>query len=121
MNRTDIDVQHFQDKLLAEQQRLESELNSLGRTLNDKGDWVAVPAPVDKETPEFDETADTVEEFESNIAVLNVLEQQHNEVMEALERIKAGTYGVDESTGEPIPVERLEAYPAATTALATDA
>ena len=117
MNRTDLDVQHFQDKLLAEQQRLESELNSLGRTLNDKGDWIAVPEPVTDGTHEFDTDADKIEEFESNIAVLNVLEQQYSEVMEALERIKAGTYGVDETTGEPIPVERLEAYPAAKTAL----
>jgi len=33
----------------------------------------------------------------------------------ALERIEAGTYGISEVSGKPIPVERLEAVPYATT------
>ncbi len=33
----------------------------------------------------------------------------------ALERIEAGTYGFSEVSGKPIPVDRLEAVPYATT------
>ena len=33
----------------------------------------------------------------------------------ALSRIKTGTYGVSEVSGKPIPIERLEALPTATT------
>ena len=33
----------------------------------------------------------------------------------ALERIEAGTYGVSEVSGRPIPIDRLEAVPYATT------
>jgi RNA polymerase-binding protein DksA len=33
----------------------------------------------------------------------------------ALERIEAGTYGVSEVSGKPIPIDRLEAVPHATT------
>lgn len=33
----------------------------------------------------------------------------------ALERIEAGTYGVSEVSGKPIPIDRLEAVPYATT------
>ena len=36
-------------------------------------------------------------------------------VEHALDRIKAGTYGFSEVSGKPIPVERLEALPTATT------
>lgn len=36
-------------------------------------------------------------------------------VIRALERIDAGTYGVSEVSGKPIPIDRLEAVPYATT------
>ena len=36
-------------------------------------------------------------------------------VEHALDRVKAGTYGYSEVSGKPIPVERLEAIPTATT------
>lgn len=35
------------------------------------------------------------------------------EIRAALERIEAGTYGLDEETGEPIPYERLKHIPTA--------
>lgn len=33
----------------------------------------------------------------------------------ALSRVKMGTYGISEVSGKPIPIERLEALPTATT------
>jgi RNA polymerase-binding transcription factor DksA len=41
--------------------------------------------------------------------------QQLEQVKKALARIDAGTYGVSEVSGEPIPLARLEAVPSATT------
>ena len=38
----------------------------------------------------------------------------------ALERIEAGTYGVSEVSGKPIPMDRLEAVPYATTLVDED-
>jgi DnaK suppressor protein len=35
------------------------------------------------------------------------------EIEEALARIKAGTYGICEGSGKPIPLKRLEVFPAA--------
>lgn len=35
------------------------------------------------------------------------------EIRAALDRIAAGTYGLDEETGEPIPFERLKHVPTA--------
>jgi DnaK suppressor protein len=38
-------------------------------------------------------------------------QQQLNAIDEALERIQEGSYGYCEETGDPIAVDRLEAYP----------
>jgi RNA polymerase-binding transcription factor DksA len=48
--------------------------------------------------------------------VSNELDMQHLEqVKRALARIDAGTYGLSEVSGKPIPLARLEAVPSATT------
>lgn len=48
--------------------------------------------------------------------VSNELDAQHLvQVEKALARIDEGTYGVSEVSGRPIPLERLEAVPSATT------
>ena len=41
--------------------------------------------------------------------------QQLQQVKKALARIDAGTYGMSEVSGKPIPLARLEAVPSATT------
>ncbi len=46
---------------------------------------------------------------------ISVLEEDLKQVEKALEKIDNGTYGYDETTGEPIPIERLKIYPEATT------
>jgi RNA polymerase-binding transcription factor DksA len=59
-----------------------------------------------------DQASDTFER-EKDIAILEGLESELAELEAALQRLDEGTYGVDEDTGEPINLERLEAYPAA--------
>jgi len=41
--------------------------------------------------------------------------QQLEQVKKALVRIDMGTYGMSEVSGKPIPLDRLEAVPSATT------
>jgi len=41
--------------------------------------------------------------------------QQLEQVKKALARIDMGTYGMSEVSGKPIPIDRLEAVPSATT------
>ncbi len=43
------------------------------------------------------------------------LQQTLAQVERALQRIEAGTYGASEVSGRPIPIERLQALPSATT------
>lgn len=58
-------------------------------------------------------------ERERDIGILDQLERELAEIEAALERIDAGTYGIDETTGEPIAEERLEAIPTARTNIET--
>ena len=46
--------------------------------------------------------------------VLASIRARRDQVARALERVEAGTYGACETCAEPIPSERLEAFPAVT-------
>lgn len=103
----------LKDKLLTEKTRLEQELARLGNPTGVEGDYATQYAADLGDDP--DENASEVEEYVDNVAVENTLESQLKDVSDALAKMEAGSYGVCEKTGEPIPVERLQAYPAART------
>lgn len=113
------DIQHFKKKLEEEKAMLTTELSSMGRQINESGDWMAT---AEKEDDGFhadnNENADAVEDFEANVASLTVLEQQYSAVTAGLKRIEEGTYGICKVSGEPIEFERLEANPSADTCIA---
>lgn len=80
-----------------------------------KGDW-------DTKFPDFrnndpnvnlEEEADEVEEYISRLPVEHSLELRLQNINEALDRIKKGTYGICENCGKKIPLKRLGAYPEA--------
>jgi DnaK suppressor protein len=107
-------IEQYKEKLLAEKARLESELATVGRINPDNpGDWEAVPTDVNQREADPNKRADNIEDYENNTAILKELETQLLDVNDALKRVEDGTYGKDESTGEPIPEERLNANPAA--------
>ncbi len=56
-----------------------------------------------------------MEEYESNVAIVNTLESKYQTVISALERIKNNTYGKCLVCGKEIEQDRLEANPAAGT------
>lgn len=107
---------HHKTKLEEELKLVEGELMSVGRKNPDNpGDWEATPKDTDNWRPDDQETADKIEGYEENTAVLKQLEIRYNEIKVALEKIAAGTFGVCEVGGEEIEEARLEANPAATT------
>jgi len=111
-----MDTQKFKTKLEEELKVLEKELGSIGRRNPDnKDDWEAVPDQLNVTGADKNESADMITEFEENTAKVKQLEIRYNNVKRALEKIREGKYGVDEIDGEPIPIERLEANPAART------
>lgn len=111
-----IDTKHFEDLLLSEQKKLEEELSTIGRKNPDnKEDWEPVESDTNNNAAEEGDLAEGMKEFENNRGILNQLETRLNEVKSALQKIKDGTYGVCEISGEPIEIDRLEANPAAKT------
>jgi len=111
---THIDTAPFKEKLETELKALEKELESIGRKNPDNpADWEAVERVERSADP--NDSADAIEEYEENTAILKQLEIRFNEVKGALKRIGNGTYGVCEKGNEPIEKERLDANPAART------
>lgn len=108
-------IVYFKQKLLDEKKALIEELSSIGRQ-DENGDWSVVPA-LQEDGAESDEVdqADFVEDFESKIARLGSMEVRYQQIISALERIEAGTYGQCLKSGKPIEEDRLEANPAAET------
>lgn len=114
--REDIDTNLFKNKLEEELVLVEKQLNELGRINPDnKADWEAEPAQIDTDSADENETADNIEEFETNTAILKDLEIRYNDIKSALTKIEEGKYGICEISGAPIEKDRLEANPAART------
>ncbi|WP_456391621.1 TraR/DksA family transcriptional regulator [Nitratifractor sp.] len=112
--RDDLDLEYFRNRLLDEKQRLEKEIEGVSaetRALSDSAEGA--------------EDSGDVAELDAQNAIdqrlLEDLKRQLAEVENALKKIEEGSYGICEKTGKPIPVERLEAYPAARTLADIDA
>ncbi|MFA6397787.1 MAG: TraR/DksA C4-type zinc finger protein [Candidatus Paceibacterota bacterium] len=110
----EIDIKHFEQKLIDEKNLLENELKDLGIENPKDGDWEATPEKIDDNTDSND-LADKFEDYEERNATLHELEERLKDVDDALIKIKNGNYGTDEVSGEPIKIERLEANPSART------
>jgi DnaK suppressor protein len=108
MKRDDLDFEHFRQLLEAERERLLKEIDAVA----------ADTQALDASASEAEDRGD-ISEIDADNAIdqklLEDLQAQLEEVKAALKRIAEGTYGICEKTGKPIPVERLEAYPAART------
>lgn len=105
----------FKDLLLAEKNRLETELATIGRkNPENPDDWEATPS-FTEDSADLNDFSDSIDNFETNTAILKQLETQLNDVIDALEKIEKGNYGLCEVSGEQIEEDRLEANPAART------
>jgi DnaK suppressor protein len=88
---------------------LEEERTRILRALRTAPDLPgAIP---EEEQSEFEEVAQRAAERTDELSVSIRERTLLAEVDHALDRLRAGTYGVDEQTGEPIPYERLRAVP----------
>lgn len=114
--KNDIDTDYFKEKLEEELFLVEKELNNIGRKNPDnKNDWEAEPTLMNEDSADPNETADNIEEFEENTAVLKELEIRYNNIKDTLAKIEEGKFGICEISGEPIEEDRLIANPAART------
>ena len=102
------DIRRFEGRLKAERDALESRIaankRGIQETVQDEsgvGDFEDEASLLSQREAEIDENARDREELA--------------QVNRALGRIEQGTYGLSELSGKPIPIERLEALPHATT------
>ena len=99
-----VDFERARELLAAERAAVEGDLARLRGEGAEEGDQRREPGDYDSEglyQDEFD--AGRAEEPEARLAA----------VERAEERLAAGTYGLSVRSGEPIPDERLEAFPTA--------
>ncbi|MFH1626733.1 MAG: TraR/DksA C4-type zinc finger protein [bacterium] len=109
-----MDINKFKNKLEEELKLLEKEMSKIGRkNPSNSNDWEPVETDLNIDTADIDEIADEMESFSENVAILNELETQYNDIKNALEKIEKGNYGKCEIGGEDISEERLLANPSA--------
>ncbi len=111
-----INYEHFKKKLEAEKKLLAEELEKVGRRNPDNlSDWEATPTDRDSSQADENTVADTIEEYEGNMAIVSTLETRYQDLRDALSKMEKGNYGLCEICGEEIDEKRLEANPSART------
>lgn len=102
------EIQQFRERLEAEREAIKSRIVARNRDIQET---VEEESGVGDSGDESIRIYDREDETDANALDEETLEQ----VNRALERIDAGIYGLSEVSGKPIPIERLEAVPYATT------
>jgi DnaK suppressor protein len=110
-----IDLNYFREKLIAEKVQLEQQLSDIGMFNKETESWESIPET--QEGPESDpnDLADRLENYEERSSMVKTFSSKLTDVLDALEKIESGKYGICEISGEQIELARLEANPAART------
>lgn len=108
-------LNHFQSILEKQQQELEQTLqNHEGPDRASERDAVGELSAYDNHPGDM---ATELYEREKDFGLVEFWHKQLMDTKHALEKIREGTYGICEVSGELIPLERLEAMPTATTCI----
>lgn len=102
------DVRRFRERLQAKRDEIEARIAA-----NKKG--VKETIRNEDGVGDLEDDADLIYDREFELDETVDEQRELEQVKRALERIDQGTYGVSEVSGKPIPIERLEALPYATT------
>lgn len=99
---------YFADRLTRQRDDLQQRIDELNQQL-------LVPDAFDDAVQDRGEDGNYLAMRETIMGELAQAQQTLAQVERALRRIADGSYGMSEVSGEPIPIERLEALPSATT------
>ncbi len=102
------DIRRFQERLKTEREVIESRIATNKRGIQET-------VRDDSGVGDLEDEATLLYEREAEIDENARDRKELAQVKRALERIEQGTYGLSEVSGKPIPIERLEAVPYATT------
>ena len=100
------DLEHFRERLEQERTSVESRIQARTAELEATGD---------PDVSDRGDEAQFIAERESDVDDNSTDRELLGRIDQALSRITKGTYGISEVSGKPIPIERLEALPTATT------
>ncbi len=94
--------------------RLEAEKEAVDKQLVDHGVAIEGDENISGDRHEgFADSAQVTAERSQEITMVEQMRSRRSDILKALAKIEDGTYGRCESCGKEIPVERLEAVPAA--------
>lgn len=98
-------LSHFRNLLEAELMDIQAQIDGWRRDIGDRdyGESAGVDDLGDEST--------RIYQKESELENIKRAETRLRQIEHALERLDNGVYGVSEVSGQPIPVERLEAIP----------
>ncbi len=102
------DIRRLAERLRAERDAIESRMAATRRGIQET-------VQGESGVGDLEDEADLLYEREAEIDEYARDRKELAQVNKALERIQQGTYGLSEVSGKPIPIERLEALPYATT------
>lgn len=109
-------MEELRADLLKEKAELENNLGKIARTVDKKeGDYETSFEDIGTDK---DDNATEVDQYTQNLSVENTLEKKLQVILEALAKMKKGTYGVCENCQKEIPLDRLRANPSAKTCMA---
>lgn len=108
-------IDELKTQLLEEKEDLEKNISRIARPLDKaEGDYETNFEDIGTDK---DDNATEVDQYTGNISVEATLEKKLQEVIDALERIEKGTYGICENCNQEISIERLRANPSAKTCI----
>jgi DnaK suppressor protein len=105
---TPAQINQFRERLERERAEIQSRLAARNRE-------VEATLPPEEEIGDEGDEAKVVTDLDPLLAENELDRDTLEKIDRALQRIEDGTYGISEVSGKPIPIERLEAVPWATT------
>ena len=104
-------IKEIEGQLLAQKKRILNDLSDLSRKDNHEADDRTAKFPEYGDKP--DENAQEIADYSASVMTEKVLEKSLEDINNALDRIKKGTYGTCKYCGQPIATKRLLARPTA--------
>jgi DnaK suppressor protein len=108
-------MKELKEQLLKEKGELENDLARIARPVDKKeGDYETT---FDDIGSDREDNATEVDQYSDNLSVETTLEKRLQDIIDALERMEKGTYGICENCNTEISIERLKANPSARTCI----
>jgi DnaK suppressor protein len=102
------DVDRFRQRLERDRAEIQSRVAARSRDIE-------ATVPREDDIGDEGDEAKVVTDLEPALAETDLDQETLARIERALQRIEEGTYGISEVSGKPIPIDRLEAVPYATT------